>query len=103
MNDDIKIEVITDSKEQEKIQPELDRIKEAALQPIKFELNEVEIKSFKKFTEKHGPGICEAPKYIGGECFVFCFTPSGYCDTVKVTCSCGAEKDITDPENYENF
>ena len=94
--DNIKIEVITGPKEQEKFQSKLDKIKKAALFPIKFELNETEIKNFEKFKGKHGNGICNAFPDSTGACFSFTFMPSGLGMNIWVECSCGAKEYIAD-------
>lgn len=96
---DTKIEVITDPEEIKKIQPELNKIKEAALFPIKFELSETEIKNFNKFKEKHGIGICDAFPDFSGACFSFIFMPTGLGMNTWVECSCGAKEYITDLSN----
>ena len=93
---DIDIDVITNSKKLKEIQLELDRIKKAALFPTVFKLDEMQIKNFQKFSENHGIGKCNAFPDFTGACFTFSFMPSGLDINVWVKCSCGAKKYITD-------
>ncbi|KKK70556.1 hypothetical protein LCGC14_2922800 [marine sediment metagenome] len=96
---DINIKTIVDSKEIEKIKPKLDAIKKMALEPIKFELDEEELKNFEKFKEKHGIGKCKALPDSTGACFTFSFMPTGIGMNTWVKCGCGKKEYITDLEN----
>ena len=63
-----------------------------------FELNEQEVKNWKKFDKKHRKE-CNKNKTdsIGTSCIETIFIATGIGDIIRVRCSkCGAEKDITD-------
>ncbi len=72
-NNEIKIKIITDPKEQAAIKPELDKIKKAALEPIKFELDKEEIINFEKFKEKTWPRYLYSRKIYDWRMLYFFF------------------------------
>jgi len=61
---------------------------------IKFELNDIEEKEAQEFIKEHDCPIPMDSGYI--RYFSYAFTPTGIGNTIKIKCSCGTEKDITD-------
>ena len=64
-----------------------------------FSMSEKETEMYKQWRAKHDT-VCKLKLNNEDRSETFSFTPTGIADAITVTCSCGAEKDVTDYSSW---
>ena len=66
---------------------------------MKFQMSEQEVDNMNLWIERHD-NKCKLKKKNKPRLFSYCFTPTGIGTIIKIKCSCGKFKDVTDDSHW---